>query len=695
MPIRVDCTACRKWYKAPSKAAGRKVKCPGCGAELTVPTTVAEEVDASPRPTTLPKPPTPPAARQTSSPPATNPVATDPDLPPLAGDDWPDAPWETSPDAVSTPASIGPRRPVRRGRNLQGGVQGMRDWGLRHPLITTVGVMACLLMLAGILRGGGWLATGAGMAVAGAMLVAVGLILPSSGNPKRKSRPATRSSPRPSGGASPLGSGGAAGGALGLLGLLGIAIRFLGRGRRALNNAADRAAETLDRAAARTEDAATTVMIHERPGIDRTGSWLAGLGVIAVLIVILVGLFLLVRRYGLFRVFAPIYLFFGGLVLLSAMVLGASSSSARSRLGEPLPGAVPTVTSVTSVPTSPSPDASPTPGERFDVAPAAAPPVATPATTPALPVPPTHNRFNHDVIATLRLGLSEPRLQIDGVVVAGPDARLLELVRFSTALQRPMVNAAIAMGVEGNHDRVTAAVIRRSTSGLMPRRQMASHDIRMAGGGIAERLLGGISTRATRGDFGYWGYDLLEAQHRDERAVVFTVGTKRQEILESARRLQAELLITIHSGATGPTTGTPEEVSLSIRDVESDALLWKSKGIRSMGLMPFTTPDTDPAVAIIEEALEFLDGQQRLGPIPPLDSTHAAGRAAEIVATKAADPLTVLLELRSFQAQGLLTADEAAGFYGRVLDAERGRLLASPSEEDRRRAIENLIRWQP
>ena len=90
-----------------------------------------------------------------------------------------------------------------------------------------------------------------------------------------------------------------------------------------------------------------------------------------------------------------------------------------------------------------------------------------------------------------------------------------------------------------------------------------------------------------------------------------------------------------------------------------------------------------------------LDGQQRLGPIPPLDSTHAAGRAAEIVATKAADPLTVLLELRSFQAQGLLTADEAAGFYGRVLDAERGRLLASPSEEDRRRAIENLIRWQP
>ena len=692
MPIRVDCTACRKWYKAPSKAAGRTVKCPGCGAELTVPTTAAMEVDASLRPATPPKPPTPPAASQPQRSSGTTPVAADPDLPPQAGDDWPDAPWETPTGAVSTPASIAPRRPVRRGRNLQGGLQGMRDWGLRHPLITVVGVMACLLMLAGVLRGGGWLATGAAMAVAGSMLVAVGMIFPSSGNPGRKSRPATRSVPRPAGRASPLGSGGAAGGTLGLLGLLGMAIRFLGRGQRALNNAADRAADSLEKAASNREGAANTVGGHHPPPLHDSGDAFVAVGVIAVVIATLVGLFLLVRRYGLFRVFAPIYLFFGGLVLLSAMVLGASSSSVRSRLGEPLPGAVPTVISVT---TSSSPNAFPTPGERFDVVPVAVPPAATPATTPSLPVPPTHDRFNDEVISTLRLGFSDPRPQIDGVVVAGPDARLLELVRLSTSLQRPMVNAAIAMGVEGNDDRVTAAVIRRSTSGLTPRRQMASHDIRIAGGDIAERLLGGISTRATRGDFGYWGYDLLEAQHRDARAVVFAEGTKRQEILDSARRLQAELLITIHSGAKGPATGTPDEVSLSIRDVGSDALLWKSKRVRSMGLLPLTTPDTDPAVGIIDEAFEFIDGQQRLGPIPPLDSAYAASRAAEIVATKGADPLTVLLELRYFQAKGLLTADEAAGFYGRVLDAERGRLLASASEEDRRRAVEHPIRWRP
>jgi rRNA maturation endonuclease Nob1 len=37
MPIRVDCLACKKWYKAPEKAAGKVVKCPGCGGELKVP----------------------------------------------------------------------------------------------------------------------------------------------------------------------------------------------------------------------------------------------------------------------------------------------------------------------------------------------------------------------------------------------------------------------------------------------------------------------------------------------------------------------------------------------------------------------------------------------------------------------------------------------------------------------------------
>jgi len=38
MPIRVDCLACRKWYKAPEKAAGKVVKCPGCTSRPAITT---------------------------------------------------------------------------------------------------------------------------------------------------------------------------------------------------------------------------------------------------------------------------------------------------------------------------------------------------------------------------------------------------------------------------------------------------------------------------------------------------------------------------------------------------------------------------------------------------------------------------------------------------------------------------------
>jgi len=38
MPISVTCPACRKALKAPDNATGRKVKCPGCGTLLAIPT---------------------------------------------------------------------------------------------------------------------------------------------------------------------------------------------------------------------------------------------------------------------------------------------------------------------------------------------------------------------------------------------------------------------------------------------------------------------------------------------------------------------------------------------------------------------------------------------------------------------------------------------------------------------------------
>ena len=55
MPIRVDCLTCRKWYKAPEKAAGRVVKCPGCGGELKVPAD-APVIAATPKASPAPRP---------------------------------------------------------------------------------------------------------------------------------------------------------------------------------------------------------------------------------------------------------------------------------------------------------------------------------------------------------------------------------------------------------------------------------------------------------------------------------------------------------------------------------------------------------------------------------------------------------------------------------------------------------------
>lgn len=55
MPISVSCLECGKGLKAPDALAGKKAKCPGCGAIVPIPKAVvdAEEVDDDPPP--LPK----------------------------------------------------------------------------------------------------------------------------------------------------------------------------------------------------------------------------------------------------------------------------------------------------------------------------------------------------------------------------------------------------------------------------------------------------------------------------------------------------------------------------------------------------------------------------------------------------------------------------------------------------------------
>jgi hypothetical protein len=93
MPITLGCPSCGKRFRARDESAGKRVKCPYCGAPVSVPTSQESAVasaptDAIPAPASKPVPPAPPPGRPVP-PPAPAPVATTAD--------WGAKPAESSP----------------------------------------------------------------------------------------------------------------------------------------------------------------------------------------------------------------------------------------------------------------------------------------------------------------------------------------------------------------------------------------------------------------------------------------------------------------------------------------------------------------------------------------------------------------------------------------------------------------------
>ena len=315
MPIRVDCLTCRKWYKAPEKAAGKVVTCPGCGGELKVPADaplIGEVPKASAAPRPAPAKPAPP------------PVPA-PELPTLEDDDpfsipgFPSMPSGTSAQA-SVPALTTSRPPaIRRTRSLGKGFKGFDLGGvgrfmMANPLIVMVASVATLLLTIGLFVRGQWFGVGGVLALAGYGLVAMGLFLP----PPKRRRPVRREN---SGGGGSIFNPFAAGG-IGLVGVIGVVVRALGRVNRRAGGEGGGPAREVDPYA---------VAI--------------GLGTFALVIGVIVGLFMSIRRYGLYATLAPIYVGIGGLLGL-VMVISIGSEVSRMPRGFRAPSQTPAFRSV-------------------------------------------------------------------------------------------------------------------------------------------------------------------------------------------------------------------------------------------------------------------------------------------------------------------------------------------------------------
>jgi dienelactone hydrolase len=281
MPIRVDCLTCRKWYKAPDKAAGKVVKCPGCGAELKVPADGTAIASA-------------PKAGGASRPAPTAPPLPAPETSSFEDDDPFSIPGFPSMPSGNEPATPVPVKARKTSRMPAGGIGAacmeMIDWVACHPLVVAVLAMALMLLFVGAATERRTFAVLAASALSGGGIAALGLIFPDRPQPKKRptEKLSTLMTPK-------------------LIGGIVLALLIVGW----------EVGSALLRYSAQLEQSGQTVA----PGAMAAATGRVMVGVAAVMVVCMgiSGTLLATVRFGVFRVLAPIYLVAGAILLVAGV----------------------------------------------------------------------------------------------------------------------------------------------------------------------------------------------------------------------------------------------------------------------------------------------------------------------------------------------------------------------------------------
>jgi len=132
---------------------------------------------------------------------------------------------------------------------------------------------------------------------------------------------------------------------------------------------------------------------------------------------------------------------------------------------------------------------------------------------------------------------------------------------------------------------------------------------------------------------------------------------------------------------------------LRIFDVVKDKELYASTPLSSLlvgsALQAGAAVD-DPSSALIDEVMKFVDENLRLTEMRRISREAALRRAAAVTSQKYPNPLPVLMELRYYQWKELLTSEELAQHYTKLI-GDDGQRLATGTEAQRRLVIEQFL----
>ena len=260
-------------------------------------------------------------------------------------------------------------------------------------------------------------------------------------------------------------------------------------------------------------------------------------------------------------------------------------------------------------------------------------------------------------------------------LLAGDDAELQDRMRWFPAAKRPSTGLRWGWGVV------------LTSPGSLPNLD-TTEKLGNLTGPIGPAIVGQIETRMEMTVFGLWPRTSPVGSLK-----MASVGTgKLPQLLERAVQSGLDLLVVMQ-------VNVPNRIEMTMRlklvDVATGEALWSSKSLSNRKVATARQKGQDPLSELLDSLLTEIDDHYRLEAMPQMTAENVSGRVSSLLAgLEGLDPaarLPILVELRYYQAQGLLTPEAAADAYEQILGKPEARELATQDGPGRKSLVETWL----
>ncbi len=172
------------------------------------------------------------------------------------------------------------------------------------------------------------------------------------------------------------------------------------------------------------------------------------------------------------------------------------------------------------------------------------------------------------------------------------------------------------------------------------------------------------------------------------------IGTQK-ELIDRAREdgIDAVVIIDVKLRVS-PTNLVTNESTIALLDAATQKKFHTTKKFNNITIQQARADEKEDGVDKEFEALfQAIDANLKMTDLPAaLNADIANKRIESLTAEKQDDPLPILVEARMYHSKGLLDENQLFAAYEKLLGVDSGRMLATGTEEDKKKALET---WLP